>query len=159
MSVQYRKGAAGALLDEYEKAITALKECIRDIREEDWTKIVDPVTADNNCRSLQSIMTHVVSSAYSYATYIGQWKGLPVERPERKYHSNATAYSNDIEAAFRFTEKVFEEIRDEDMEQFDTSRKILTGWGQVYDVEQMMEHAIVHILRHRRQIEKLKKLC
>jgi hypothetical protein len=31
---------------------------------------------------------------------------------------------------------------------------LLTGWGQHYDIEQMMEHAIVHVLRHRRQVEK-----
>jgi hypothetical protein len=28
-------------------------------------------------------------------------------------------------------------------------------WGMRYNLEQMMEHAIVHILRHRRQIERL----
>ena len=28
--------------------------------------------------------------------------------------------------------------------------------GQSYDAEQLLEHAIVHILRHRRQIEKFK---
>ncbi len=27
-------------------------------------------------------------------------------------------------------------------------------WGPTYDVEQLLEHAIVHILRHRRQIDK-----
>jgi hypothetical protein len=32
---------------------------------------------------------------------------------------------------------------------------IQSGWGVPYDLEQLLEHAIVHILRHRRQIEKL----
>jgi hypothetical protein len=27
-------------------------------------------------------------------------------------------------------------------------------WGANYDLEQLLEHAIVHILRHRRQIER-----
>ena len=27
-------------------------------------------------------------------------------------------------------------------------------WRQQYDVEQLFEHAIVHVLRHRRQIER-----
>ena len=31
---------------------------------------------------------------------------------------------------------------------------INAGWGPTYDVEQLLEHAIVHVLRHRRQIEK-----
>lgn len=39
------------------------------------------------------------------------------------------------------------------MEEFDQTKKINTKWGQQYDVEQMLEHAIVHILRHRRQIK------
>jgi len=30
-----------------------------------------------------------------------------------------------------------------------------TPWGTTYTLEQMLEHAIVHILRHRRQIERL----
>ncbi|MDX1940766.1 MAG: hypothetical protein SFU99_09460, partial [Saprospiraceae bacterium] len=32
--------------------------------------------------------------------------------------------------------------------------EIKAFWGQVFDLEQMLEHAIVHILRHRRQIER-----
>ena len=32
--------------------------------------------------------------------------------------------------------------------------KIKTRWGQLYDVDQLFEHAIVHVLRHRRQIER-----
>jgi hypothetical protein len=27
-------------------------------------------------------------------------------------------------------------------------------WGPRYDLEQLLEHAIVHVLRHRRQIDK-----
>ena len=30
-----------------------------------------------------------------------------------------------------------------------------SSWGVRYDLEQLLEHAIVHILRHRRQIERL----
>ena len=33
-------------------------------------------------------------------------------------------------------------------------KKIVVKWGQTYDPEQLFEHAIVHILRHRRQIER-----
>ena len=31
---------------------------------------------------------------------------------------------------------------------------IQTGWGQTFDVEQLLEHAVMHIHRHRRQIER-----
>ncbi|HEY6437647.1 MAG TPA: hypothetical protein VIY47_13730, partial [Ignavibacteriaceae bacterium] len=32
--------------------------------------------------------------------------------------------------------------------------KMNVRWGPQYDLEQLLEHAVVHILRHRRQIEK-----
>jgi len=31
---------------------------------------------------------------------------------------------------------------------------MIVRWGPQYDLEQLLEHAVVHILRHRRQIEK-----
>jgi hypothetical protein len=43
------------------------------------------------------------------------------------------------------------EMSDEEI----VSIEIDSGWGVKYDLEQMLEHAIVHILRHRRQIERL----
>jgi hypothetical protein len=42
------------------------------------------------------------------------------------------------------------------LEELDNEKKILTRWGQVFDYDQLLEHAIVHILRHRRQIERFK---
>jgi hypothetical protein len=32
--------------------------------------------------------------------------------------------------------------------------QIPARWGPVYDLEQLLEHMIVHVLRHRRQIER-----
>jgi uncharacterized damage-inducible protein DinB len=42
------------------------------------------------------------------------------------------------------------EMTDEEIEKAAVDR----GWGVIYNLEQLLEHAIVHILRHRRQIEK-----
>ena len=42
------------------------------------------------------------------------------------------------------------EMTDEEIERI----TMPTGWGVTYNLEQLLEHAIVHILRHRRQIEK-----
>ena len=51
-----------------------------------------------------------------------------------------------------------ENVPNNELEELDNAKKIVTQWGQVFDIDQMMEHAIVHILRHRRQIEKFKIL-
>jgi len=39
-------------------------------------------------------------------------------------------------------------------EQEATEVKMQVRWGPTYDFEQLFEHAIVHVLRHRRQIER-----
>lgn len=156
MKKNYRTGAIGAILDEYERAIADLKMVIADMDDNTLTKIVDPDTADENCRSFQTILSHVVHSGFGYATSIHNLKGHNSPRRPKSFHPTVQEYLTDLTAVFTFTETVLGEFKDEELEQFDAVLKIKAGWGQVYDVEQMMEHAIVHILRHRRQIEKFK---
>ena len=150
----YRQGAKGALLDEYEKAITELQNVIADISDKDLVTVIDTVTTDENCRSIQTILSHVVSSAYSYAIYIMHYYGHQMVRPEKTFHTTVKDYVRDLTEAFQFTETVFRDIKDSELEQLEQEKKIAARWGQSYDIEQMMEHAIVHILRHRRQIER-----
>ena len=83
-------------------------------------------------------------------------KGKPQTRPGKIFRLTIREYQDDLTDMFKFTENIFGEFKDEELEQFDNALKIKTGWGQFYDVEQLTEHAIVHILRHRRQIEKFK---
>jgi len=152
----YRQGAVGALLDEYEKAISELKRCIESIPDKDLTHVVDTITTDLNCRSVQTILSHVVSAAYGYAIYVQKPNRNNFVRPDKTVHFTVKEYIRDLTEVFRFTTTVFEDIKDDELEQSDYSAKIPTSWGQVYDIEQMIEHAIVHVLRHRRQIEKFK---
>lgn len=154
MTKKYRTGAIGALLDEYERAIAELKEVIATVTERELTQIVDPQTSDDNCRSIQTVLTHVVHSGYGYATSIHNLKGDNKVRPEKKTCFSTAEYSTELDGVIAFTEKVFDNFTDSELEEFDNDKKIKAGWGQVYDIEQMMEHAIVHILRHRRQLEK-----
>jgi uncharacterized damage-inducible protein DinB len=42
------------------------------------------------------------------------------------------------------------EMKDEEIE----GMAIKTRWSVTYNLEQLLEHAIVHILRHRRQVER-----
>jgi len=154
MTKKYRTGAIGALLDEYERAIADLKQVIAPVSDRDLIEIVDPQTSNDSCRSMQTVLTHVVHSGYGYATSIYNLKGYNKARPEKKACFTIAEYLIELDDVFAFTDKVFTEFTDDDLEEFDNEKKIKAGWGQVYDIEQMMEHAIVHILRHRRQLEK-----
>lgn len=147
-------GAVGALLDEYERAVSDLKRSIAGLSPETLIAVADPDTADPDCRSIQTVLTHVVRSAFGYATYIRRHHGEALEFPVREACHTAAEYMAELDAAFSFTEKTFEAHPDIILEVFEADRKMRVRWGQVYDVEQLMEHAIVHILRHRRQIER-----
>lgn len=151
-----RQGAVGALLDLYEGVLSNFRKVIEDVPDNALTIIIDTKTTDENCKSIQTILSHVVSCGYGYATSIHNLKGLHIRRPEKTFHLTINEYSEDLTDVFTYTENVFKEIKDSELEQFDNSLKIKTGWGQLYDIEQMAEHAIVHILRHTRQIEKIK---
>jgi uncharacterized damage-inducible protein DinB len=156
MNKTYRQGATGAILDEYEKVITELIAVISDVSNEELVAVADSKTPDENCSSIQNVLAHVVRSGYSYAMYIREIGANNTNRPEFVYRSTIKEYQTDLNNVFMNTVNTFQNITDDQLEENDNSKKIVTHWEQEYDIEQMMEHAIVHILRHRRQIEKFK---
>lgn len=152
-----RLGAKGAILDVYEDAIGELHHTIECLSDETLLTPVDPDSLDENCRSIQTILGHVVGSAYSYAIYVQELNGAGDPRPGIRLRNTVSEYIKDLNSAFAFTLSVFEAISDGALEEFNPERKIHTRWQQSYDIEQLMEHAIVHVLRHTRQIEKFKR--
>ncbi len=154
MNYPLLNGAQNALLDEYHRALKDLRQVVATVQPPELTAIVDPTTEDDNCRSIQTILAHVVRAGFSYATYIRQQQGEQLEWRSIKIVDTIAEYQTELEAAFDFTCETFERYPDMELEVMDEDRKMLTRWGQRYDVEQLMEHAIVHILRHRRQIER-----
>lgn len=151
-------GSIGALIGEYRKAIDELINVIQPISEKQLMDTIDAGTTDLDCKSIQSILTHVVCSGYGYIIYIENHIGKNKQRLEKTTYGNVNNYIEQLNLMFEYSVKFFQENSNLEIEQFDNSKKINVNWGQQYDIEQLLEHAIVHILRHRRQIEKFKKL-
>jgi catechol 2,3-dioxygenase-like lactoylglutathione lyase family enzyme len=151
----YRKGPIGALMDEYERASADLKQVLRGVSERDFTAVIDPHTEDENCRSVQSIMTHVVRAGYGYADYIRDQLHIPRSSPA----SNPVSHQ-DVEERFNamleYTVETLDGRWEMDWEEI-AAIFIDSRWGVRYNLEQLLEHAIVHIIRHRRQIERLRQ--
>lgn len=147
------KGAVTALLGIYADAIDELKRTIREISDEKLVEIADAQTSNPDCISIQTVLTHVVFAGFGYATTILNRNGKIQSRPPKVLLGNIDSYLSALDDVHRFTSVVFENISDDDLETCDESSKMLTGWQQRYDIEQLMEHAIVHILRHNRQIK------
>ena len=152
---QFRNnGAKGAILDEYERTIHDLKNLIFDISDQELTKIVDPDTEDPDCRSIQTVLTHVVRSGYGYANAIRAHQGEQVEKVTSDPKNTTKEYIKALDTMFAHNIRLFNDYPNLQLGELDNEKKILTSWGQLFDPEQLFEHAIVHILRHRRQIER-----
>ena len=151
---KYREnGAIGALLDEYEKAIIELVWLLNDLTNKEIELIVDSSTNDEDCRSIQSVLTHVIQSGYTYIIEIRKWLGEEINYRDKIVLNTAKEYQLSLNKMFDFTEALFNDYPNLKLTEFDQNQKIKVRWGQTFDVEQFMQHAIVHILRHRRQIE------
>ena len=152
MRKSYRSGAIGALMDEYERAASDLRRLIEQIPEGDFMRVADSQTNDEDCRSVQTIMSHVVRAGYGYADYIRGQFSIESTRPQNKLLSHQESLEQ-LDAVLEYTAQTLEgrwEMSDEEI-----SRTVINSrWGVVYNVEGLLEHAVVHILRHRRQIEK-----
>lgn len=149
---EYRKGAVGALMDEYERAGDELMRLIAGLRDAEFEAVRDLQTRDEDCRSIQTVVHHVVTSGYSYALYLRAALSESGTRPEVPLGTRAESVEQ-LRAMLAYTAAALEgrwEIPDEQA----SAVRIQSRWGETYDFEQMLEHAIVHVLRHRRQIER-----
>ena len=140
-----------ALFDEYQRSAIDLKEILSAISEDEFLEIRDHSTEDLDCKSIQTVTTHVVQSGYTYINYINTISKIAW----REYENVITRPSEaivEIDKMLNYTDQSLKNILHFDNKEVETW-KFDSRWGVTYDFEQLMEHAIVHVLRHRRQIE------
>ncbi|MES2418378.1 MAG: DinB family protein [Bacteroidota bacterium] len=147
-------GSINALLEEYKKAINELIHLIESLNPEQLSFIADPNTNDLDCRSIGAILAHVIHSGYGYTVYIENSIGLNKTRPDKAVLITAAQYIDQLNSMFDYCKNFFKQYPAIELEEKEHSKKIQVNWGQVYNIEQLLEHAIVHVLRHRRQIAK-----
>jgi hypothetical protein len=153
--IEYRNnGAIGALLDEYEKAIIVLQGLIADITPEELKTNVDSGTTNNSCKSIQTILSHVLRSGYWFAVEVRKSLNEKLKFPKEIELDTVKDYQIELNNMFIYNEELFEDYPNIKIDEYDDKKKIKVLWGQTYDTEQLFEHAIVHVLRHRRQIER-----
>lgn len=149
---EYRDGAIGSVMDEYERALSELKSVLQNVSEADYTRVADSETKNDDCRSIETVMNHVVRSGHFYADYVRDALSMDLQpvQPGEVVYDNV---SDEIDKMFLDTLSIFSGRWDE-MNDLMKTVFINSRWGITYNIDQMFEHAIVHALRHRRQIEK-----
>ena len=112
-----------------------------------------PETDDPSYQSAEHLGGHVFRAARGYLTWIGECVKRPV--------TGLDADTDPVSIAHKgrpFVDAVLEAWRRElalleDAELAPATYK--SRWGQDYNIEQMLEHAVVHPMRHRIQLERL----
>lgn len=148
--MHYRPGAIGAMTDEYEKALNELKAVLTSISDELFLKTDLSLEAD--FQSIRNITTHIIRSGYVYSNYIRTSFGT--EKMSYSFQLNSIAEAlTEMDKMFQYKLETYENrwlMTDDEM-----MRTIIKTSWTTYDLEAIIEHSIVHILRHRLQIQKL----
>ena len=150
MTNKYRSGAIGALTDEYEKALNELKTILQNISNDIFCLITDE-SIEDDFKSIRNITLHIVSSGYVYANHIRNRFDNEIVLNQIKIDTIIEAIE-ELDKMFLYTVQTFEDkwlLTDDEL----MNTIIKTSWT-TYDLEAIIEHSIVHILRHRLQIEK-----
>ena len=150
-------GGIAALLDEYKRAINDLIEVVKPLQNQQLVKMVDANAEDEDCKSIQTILTHVIASGLVYTIEIEKHNGFIKSYPEKLLLNSTNEYISELNQMFEYCKAFFARHPIINISEHDNSKKIKVRWGQTYDIEQLLEHAILHILRHRRQIERFAK--
>lgn len=154
MPKTYRNGAVGALMDEYERANEELYTVLGSIDTLTFLEEIDPETKDPDCRSIQTIMNHVVRSGYGYANSIRKQFGEARDKRKKDYGlASPAAARAAMEEMMAYTLATMTNRWNITYKEI-IANDFTVSWGQTFDFEQIVEHAIVHVLRHRRQIER-----
>ena len=146
-------GSMRAILDEYARAIRDFEQVLRALPTERYE--ARTTLADKDFANVRDILNHTIGAAHNYVNYLADaLDGVDRGYQKREFpHGNASEAMASLWEAFGRMVDLLERIKDWTDDQ-QGQLKFVTRWKQTYDVEQMLEHAIVHILRHRRQLER-----
>ena len=146
-------GFVGAVLDEYARAAEDFCAAVEAFDPQRFEEAKEG--PDEHTRTPLAVCRHVGRAAMHYASdlakALGNRKPWPFD-PNDRLHAPADVRPV-LEAALQYTEIEMEPLRTYD----DPAIEKLTftmSWGTLYNPEILLEHAICHLLRHRRQLER-----
>ena len=146
-------GPVGAILDETARAAEDLCRVVEAKSPEEFTEKREG--SNPGTVSIQAISAHCVNWGYAYSNYIRA--ALGEEQEPVKIRANTLRTPADLREQlrpmFRHTEATLEMMASMPLSKVQ-KLEFQVSWGVTYNPEGILEHGIVHLLRHRRQIER-----
>lgn len=150
MSGGYAYGGARVLVELHERH---LREFLRVWKEAAAARVRLPETADLNYASLEALLAHVLGCSARYLTWICEQIGvespeLEERPPAARLAGRADEYLEEVLSAWRgplgtLTEAAAYQPAYE------------SRWGTPYCIDAMLEHAVMHPIRHTEQLKRL----
>lgn len=149
MSTTPTRNVWNAILDEWDRArkdfISFLKAQPAEFFE---------LNVEGKQGSVKGIMGHVAGAAYAFPGLILRAMNKPVpptKYPDIRTSQNLAELWDALEDIKKYNEEAFAVLTDQDLSW------ILVSWQKPTTAEFVMEHAIVHFLKHRRQLDRAKR--
>lgn len=151
------RSAVVALLDEWDRSRRELVDLLPRIRAAELEE-GDPLDESTT----RGILVHVLRAGYGYAAWICEQLDFP--KPERgldpKTLGGREAFQRGFHDMREYFMRALEPLTDAHLDGPEPGQPpphFRSRWGEDYGIEQMLEHAICHHLRHRRQLERLQQ--
>jgi uncharacterized damage-inducible protein DinB len=149
--VEFQSRAVRSLVELHEREMRSFLEV--------WNRFVaagapmPEAHGDASYESRDRLGGHVLMAARGYLTRIGEWVGRPVTDVDAsgdaaEIVARAPAFADEVLAAYR---RHLAAVTTEELE----PQSHRTRWGDLMSVEMLLEHAVVHPMRHRIQLERI----
>lgn len=130
-----------------------LKSLLRTWKEAKRINLTLPVTEDEDYQSLDTLLQHILRSARGYMIWMCEKLNLP--DPAINTVPDSQVIENEAD---KYLEHLLEKWRQplaEISEEKFYSPTYFSRWGPEYCIDAMLEHAVMHPIRHEFQIKKL----
>jgi uncharacterized damage-inducible protein DinB len=149
--MEFRSRAVRSLVELHEREMHSFLEL--------WKRFVasgHPIPeahGDESYESRERLLAHVLMAARGYLTRIGEWVERPVtdvdaSKDPYEIAGRAPEFADQVLAAYR---RHLTQVTTEELE----PQVHRTRWGDLMSVENLLEHAVVHPMRHRIQLERI----
>ncbi len=147
---EYKYKGARSLIRLHEKH---LRSCVQTWKEAKRLNIKLPVTEDEYYKSLNTLLFHILRSARNYMIWNCEKLGLPDPGIKNPPEPEAVEAKAD-EYLSHLLEKWKTPLAETEEEKFHTP-VYTSRWGVDYCIDAMLEHAVMHPIRHEFQLRNL----